>query len=227
MLTLAVMLVLGGAAFILLPQSAANALLFGKLDKLYNDLNISSFDKSKQVNSYFSLSDFRFPSYKMKNNIASYETSIVVGDFTASTYSASEVQNTNNCTIKSNSENNTKPMFFYSYNQQESTTNNSLNARIVLPVTDESHSVTTINSNYNEIQSIGIFGDKTQSVKNNSSNSFLANNTLTITTELSDNNSPMMVGGGSNPGDPGVPVGDGTYILLIMILVYSLKKWFY
>jgi len=226
-LTVAAMLALGGGVFILLPQSAANASLFGQLDKLYNDLNVFSSDKSTQENSYSSLSDFKFPSYKLKKSIASYETSIVEDDFTASTYSASEVQNKTKCTIKSNYENNTKPMFFYSYNQQESTTNNSSNNRIVLPATNESHSGTTINSNHNEIQSIGIFVDKTQSVKNISSNSFLANNTLTITTELSDNYSPMMVGGGSNPGDPGVPVGDGTWILLIMMLVYSLKKWFY
>ncbi|MEI7504231.1 MAG: hypothetical protein WCG93_11765 [Paludibacter sp.] len=70
----------------------------------------------------------------------------------------------------------------------------------------------------------GIFRPTSQSASNNSSNSFLANNTLSISTDLSDANSPMLVGGDSNPGDPGIPVGDGTLLMLLMMLTYSLKK---
>jgi hypothetical protein len=224
MLTLAVMLVLGSAVFILLSQSAKNATFFGQHDKIYNDLNVFSSDKSTPENSYSSQSDFRFPSYKMKNSIASYETSSEVVDFNANTYAASKVQNKTKSTIKSNYQNNTNPIYSYSHNRQGSAINFSSNVRKVLPTTNESHSGNTLKLNFNEIQSIGIFGDKTKSVSNNYNNSFIALNTLSITTELSENNSPMMIGGGSNPGDPAVPVGDGTLILLIMALVFSLKK---
>lgn len=137
--------------------SAAIETLFGQLDMIYSDLNIFSSDKSSQVNCFSSQSNFKLPSYKMKNNIASYQISIVVADFTASTYATSEVQNKSKSIIKSNSENNTKPKYSYSYYQQLSATNYSSKNRNILPTTNESQSGTTINSKSNDIQSIGIF----------------------------------------------------------------------
>lgn len=220
MLTLEVMLVFGGAAFILLPRTATNATFFGQLDKIYNDLNVFSSDKTRQEGSCFSQGTCNLPSYKKKNFNASNEISSAEANFTASTYVATEVHKTNS-PIKSNSDN-TKPIYSYIYNQISATSYAS-NTRIVFPTTNESHSGTNINPKSNEIQSIGIFADKNQTITNNSNNSFLANNTLSITTDLSDNNSPMMIDGGSNPGDPGVPVGDGTWVLLIMMMVYSFK----
>ena len=76
-------------------------------------------------------------------------------------------------------------------------------------------------TNNSEIQSLEIFSNS-NSFSNTSSNAFFANNTLSITTDLSDNNSPMLIDGDSNPGDPGVPVGDGVWVLLMMLLVYGL-----
>jgi len=61
-----------------------------------------------------------------------------------------------------------------------------------------------------------------QSFSNTSSNSFLANNSLSLTTDLSANNSPMLIDGETNPGDPGVPVGDGEFILIGCLLVYGM-----
>ncbi|MEI8084574.1 MAG: hypothetical protein WCG93_00015 [Paludibacter sp.] len=91
-----------------------------------------------------------------------------------------------------------------------------------------SSNVTTFEAN-NNVQSIntgiqydGNFGSKSQSFSNTSSNSFLANNTLTITSDLSENNSPMLIDGGTNPGDPGIPVGDGTWVLLGLLVGYGL-----
>jgi hypothetical protein len=74
------------------------------------------------------------------------------------------------------------------------------------------------------IQIVGNFKSNSPTFSNTPSNSFLANNTLTITTDLSENNSPMLIGGGSNPGDPGVPVGDGKWVLMMLLGIYwSLK----
>jgi len=36
----------------------------------------------------------------------------------------------------------------------------------------------------------------------------------------------MLIDGGSNPGDPGVPVGDGASVMLIMMIAYSFKNVF-
>ena len=70
------------------------------------------------------------------------------------------------------------------------------------------------------IQTVGNFASNSPSFSNTPSNSFLANNTLSISTDLSDNNSPMLINGGSNPGDPGVPVGDGTWVLMMLLGIY-------
>ena len=73
----------------------------------------------------------------------------------------------------------------------------------------------------NMILSGSILGVRTQPISNTSSNSFLANNTLSFSTDISDNNSPMLVGGDSNPGDPAVPVGDGIWLLMSLLVAYG------
>ena len=79
----------------------------------------------------------------------------------------------------------------------------------------------TNNPNISGIQAPITFGTF-QSFSNTSFNSFLANNTLSLTTDLSGNNSPMLIDGGTNPGEPGVPLGDGTWVLLGLLMVYGI-----
>lgn len=83
------------------------------------------------------------------------------------------------------------------------------------------------NQSSNEIQSAGIFEDKTQSVFSPKTKSFLTNNTLTISTDLSENNSPKLVVITSNPGDPGIPIGDGIWILLAFAGLFASNRFFY
>lgn len=74
------------------------------------------------------------------------------------------------------------------------------------------------------IQSVAYLGAKTPAILNTTSNSFLANNSLSLSTDLSANNSPMMIDGESNPGNPGVPVGDGMEVLMVLVIVHGLIK---
>ncbi len=80
-----------------------------------------------------------------------------------------------------------------------------------------------IQHNNSGIQSISVYANS-PSISNTSSNSFLANNSLSLTTDLSNNTSPMLIDGGTNPGDPGIPVGDGVWILLLLSMAYILQK---
>ncbi|MEI8086553.1 MAG: hypothetical protein WCG93_10095 [Paludibacter sp.] len=62
-----------------------------------------------------------------------------------------------------------------------------------------------------------------QMVSNTSSESFIANNNLVLTTDLHNENNQMQVTG--NPGDPGIiPVGDGIWLLMLFLSVYSFIK---
>ncbi|MFZ4726758.1 MAG: hypothetical protein ACOYMD_15090 [Paludibacter sp.] len=74
------------------------------------------------------------------------------------------------------------------------------------------------------IQTVGSFESNTPTFSHTSSNTFLTNNTLSLTTDLSDNNSPMLIDGGTNPGDPGIPVGDGVWELLLFSIIFALQK---
>ena len=82
--------------------------------------------------------------------------------------------------------------------------------------------------NKTEQQTVIAFRDfSTSDVKqfsNNNISTFIADNTITTTTDLSaENNSPMMVTG--DPGDPGViPVGDGIPFLLTLIALFGARK---
>jgi hypothetical protein len=60
---------------------------------------------------------------------------------------------------------------------------------------------------------------------NTISESLLADNSISITIDLTSNTGPMLVDIGDNPGDPGVPVGDGLYLLLFFAGLYSVKKY--
>lgn len=64
---------------------------------------------------------------------------------------------------------------------------------------------------------------------NPNTSTFIADNTISTSTDLTpENNSPMMVGPTGNPGDPGViPVGDGIPFLLALIALYGARKVFF
>ena len=92
----------------------------------------------------------------------------------------------------------------------------------VSPFFQTSNTMTKTNKpNNTEIQSPIVFGTS-PSFSKNSSNGFLANNSLSLTTDLSGNNSPMLIDGETNPGDPGIPVGDGTWVFLGLLVGYGL-----
>ena len=92
----------------------------------------------------------------------------------------------------------------------------------VSPIFQTSNTISKTNKpNNTEIQSPIVFGTS-PSFSKNSSNTFLANNSLSLTTDLSGNNSPMLIDGETNPGDPGVSVGDGTWVLMGLLVGYGL-----
>lgn len=109
----------------------------------------------------------------------------------------------------------------YSYTQQKD--EETYNAGIKY-VSSKSSTFKTNNnsqSNNNGIGAVSNLENTSSSFSNTSSSEFLANNSLSLTTNLSDNYSPMMIDGGTNPGDPGVPLGDGTWVLLGLVVGYG------
>lgn len=64
-------------------------------------------------------------------------------------------------------------------------------------------------------------------VTNTASESFIANNTLTISSDLSDSNGAFYVDENSFPGDPGViPVGDALLPMFILLTMFTFFKAF-
>jgi len=70
----------------------------------------------------------------------------------------------------------------------------------------------------------GISTTEENQFKNTNSSTFIADNTISTSTDFSaEENSPMLVSG--DPGDPGViPVGDGVPFLLALIALYFVRK---
>ncbi|MEI8084772.1 MAG: hypothetical protein WCG93_01020 [Paludibacter sp.] len=76
----------------------------------------------------------------------------------------------------------------------------------------------------------GIYNVEVKQFSNTNTSTFIADNTISTTTDLTsaDHNSPMLVGPTGNPGDPGViPVGDGIPFLLALIAIYGVRKVFF
>lgn len=111
----------------------------------------------------------------------------------------------------------------YSYTPKKSVTTYAAAIKNVSNNINTIQSRNAIQHNNSGIQSISVYANS-PSISNTSSNSFLANNSLSLTTDLSNNTSPMLIDGGTNPGDPGIPVGDGVWILLLLSMAYILQK---
>jgi len=146
-------------------------------------------------------------------------------DFSASNTNFEDITpSKRNITTVKSGDDNTSNFETYSITQKKSAVANISGIQNISAKTSTFQAYNIVQPINNGFQNVANFRSKSLTFSNTSSNSFLANNTLSIATELSDNNSPMMVSGTGNPGDPGVPVGDGMWIMLIMLLSYSFKK---
>ena len=182
----------------------------------YNALNSSN---NQQVSPFC---NNNFPSYKDKRHLnlvgfTSSEVGIPVNSKTSV-----EKQNKRYFEIRS-VDDNVNIEASYRYNEQKGLETFASNIQYISLLKNTFQARKGENITNDGIQLVGYIGTENQSISSTSSNSFLANNKLSITTDLLHNDSPMMVGGGSNPGDPGVPVGEGMWIMLIMLLIYGLK----
>jgi hypothetical protein len=124
--------------------------------------------------------------------------------------------------IQNSNTNSMKNEVMYSYNQTKTSPVNTSKIQFTSTKTNDYSSSKPVFSNITGDQLEGNFRGKSQSNSNNVLNAFSSNNTLSLTTDLSDNTSPMMIDGGTNPGDPGVPVGDGTWVMLFWVGIYVL-----
>ena len=175
---------------------------------------------SRQQQGFIAVSNINLSNYKAVKSTCLNGSSNSEVDFPTMTSSEATTHNK----IQNSNGNSTKDEASYSYNQTKTSQLNASNIQFESTKTNINSSNKTSSSNNVGNQLEGNFGGNNQTNANNVSNAFSSNNTLSLTTDLSGNNSPMLIGGGSNPGDPGVPVGDGTWIMLIMLLSYSFKK---
>jgi len=115
--------------------------------------------------------------------------------------------------------------YAYTYN---STQQNELKSSAYINISNSENVLSNVRDivfDKEQLSSPGNFPTAVHTFTNTKSSTFLTNNSLTLSTDLSTNNSPMLVDGGSNPGDPnGVPIGDGKWILLAFVVIYGLKK---
>jgi len=178
---------------------------------------------SRQQQSVITISDINISSYKGVKSSSSIVSSNSELDFPtmSSSESVAHVRIQNN-TENSNT-NSTKNEVMYSYNQTKTSQVNASKIQFTSTKTNDYSSSKPVFSNNIGNQLEGSFGDKNQSNSNDVSNAFSSNNTLSLTTDLSDNNSPMLIDGETNPGDPGVPVGDGTWVLFILLGIYMFR----
>ncbi|MEI7504893.1 MAG: hypothetical protein WCJ61_16585, partial [Paludibacter sp.] len=163
------------------------------------------------------------PIFKRKRNanVVAISTSNV--DFPTINKSDIYVQKSIRFETNSNNDQLSKNDVSYSYNLEQK---KEINSIVNQSVADQNNTYQTNQKEYQtniDIQNVEINNSKFQSTSNTTSNSFLANYTLTISNDLTENNSPMLINGESNPGDPGVPVGDGTWILLGLAFAYVWK----
>lgn len=167
---------------------------------------------------FMTVSDHDLPSYKLK--ISSNVFSNLEVDFSSFTYLDVDKQSKFNNIDKGFED--SKSNNFYKFKSEKSNQNHWLNSNIFFYLQNVSQNENEDNQTTNGIQLGEMITGQFLSSSNPTMNSFLANNTMVITNDMSDFNSPMHVGGGSNPGDPGVPIGDGTYVLTCLIVLYSL-----
>ena len=117
-----------------------------------------------------------------------------------------------------------KNNYTYTYNQAEQHKVNTYTYQINSKNTEKLSAMHQTSSSSNQTFTGVEFPSSVHPITNNNTNSFLANNSLTITTDLSGNNSAMLVDGESDPGSPGIPVGDGIWILLSLLGMYGFRK---
>jgi len=181
---------------------------------------------SRQQQGFISVSNINLSNYKgVKSSISNVSSNLEV-DFPT----MSNSEGITHVSIQNNAENRgvntTKNEASYSIQQRKISRLNASNIQFSSTKTSAYSSRKAGFSNNIGNQLEGSFGGNNQTNANNVSNVFSSNNTLSLTTDLSGNNSPMLLDGTGNPGDPGVPVGDGTWVMLILMLGYSLKKLF-
>ena len=163
-----------------------------------------------------------YPSFNKKTNNNNFSNSEV--DFPTAPNLQTLEASRRKITPINNGSANSKNEVNYSYVEKKSKTDYASGIKNVSTKTSTFQAGNSIHSIGSGVQFADVSDSKFQSIPNNSNNSFLANNSLSLTTDLSGNNSPMLIDGGTNPGDPGVPVGDGTWVLIVMMLSYSFKK---
>ncbi|MEI7502947.1 MAG: hypothetical protein WCJ61_06655 [Paludibacter sp.] len=164
------------------------------------------------------------PSFKNKTQYGLGDISNSEVDFHNYSNLEKAAPNGSNVLAVKNVDGTTSNVANYSYAQKKSAANY---ISAYQNVSNETHTFQSRNTSQpinHGIQSVANFASNSPTIPNTSTNAFLANNSLSLTTDLSNNSTSMLIGGDSNPGDPGVPVGDGTWILLIMMLAYSFKK---
>jgi hypothetical protein len=213
-LTITVLLVLGAVVFILLPKPVRQGTLLGhQLDNIYNNLN--SFCKVNQTNeeNYSTLQPSNIPSFKNNKSNKSEILLTQEVNFTANNYPTTEFQTQKQKVNSQAVESSTSPTLSYNYSKTQNTSNYSSGIHAVSSQENALQTSKTAFPVDKGLQPLNVFEAKNQYVNKNSPNTFLAINSLTITTDLSDNNSAMLIGGDTSPGDPGIPVGDGFWIL--------------
>jgi hypothetical protein len=174
---------------------------------------------ARQHECFIAVWDINISSYKGVKNYNANASSNLEVDFPTIANSETATHNR----IQNSNTNSTKNEVLYSYNQTKTSQVNTSNIQFAsIKTSANSYSKTVFSSNISN-QFEGNFGGKNQSNSNNVSNAFSSNNTLSLTTDLSENNSPMLIDGETNPGDPGVPVGDGTWVLFILLGIYMFR----
>ena len=174
---------------------------------------------SRQQQGFIAVSNINISNYKGVISSISNVSSNLEVDFPTMTNSEATTHN------RIQNSNSTKNEVSYSYNQTKTSQVNASNIQFGTNKTNDYSSTKKVFSNNIGNQLEGSFGGKNQSNSNNISNAFSSNNTLSLTTDLLGNNSPMMVSGSGNPGDPGVPVGDGMWIMLALAGAYSVSRF--
>ena len=203
-------------------QGEVENLLHNKFKYLTSNQTITLAGMKSSEERLVMAATYNLPSFKEKRQpyfegISNFEV-----DFASNINLETDESNNNSITAPAGEAENTNSGTSYYYVQNKLAATYAAAFQNVSSKTKTFQNSNTVQPFNTGIQTEDYFGNKTPSIKNTSSNSFLANNTLAITSDLSDNNSPMLIGGGSNPGDPGVPVGDGTRVLLVLMVVYGL-----
>ena len=221
-LTVAILIVVGAVLFMMLPQSNLPPSLFGHYDdNCYPSLQVFGSENPNSDKYYSFQSVSNIPSYKKGKSNLSDELSTNEIDFKAASYSTSGASNRKQLVEKNAVENSPTSYINYNYRQPQ-TASKSANIHAISSAKVTFQTSNTAYHVSNNLQSEGVYGATNSRTSNPGSNSFLANNTLSITTDLSENNSPMLIDGESNPGEVGMPVGDGVWVLLGLLVGYSL-----